>query len=340
MESIQDLLPLALESYRAGAQSTPRSSTAASGVEFDQQLDVALSNRLPLDEQLLVRFVAAVRSRGLTAARNNRLIEAQQALDEGRRVLASELLSAQGKLIVETFHEAVEAYVEYKRGLIPLARARVRKALAIDCTLISQYGYDILDLHRVQLGHNLMRLDIHQGNLAAAAELCASLISYLEGRAGEWPLPEFKIETDPAQLPAELRSAMLIQILGELALCLRNKNAAEAARVFTPLLPHVESATAFPCSQHARAHRWLQAKWACVNEEPVAFLRHVTELLREGPGQMLLLWRAAVLDLFDLCCTLDGVEAGQIRAEVFTDSQAWINVPRQFKSRVEFASAA
>lgn len=338
METIQDLLPFALESYRAGAQLTPQRNTAASGLDFDQQLDLALSNRLPVREQLLVRFISGVRSGGLTAARNNHLIEAQQALVEGRRVLASDLLSTEAKLIVETFHEAVAAYVEYKRGDVSMAEARVRKALAIDCTLIDRYGYEILDLHRVQLAHNLMRLDIHRGNLVAAAEMCTHLLSYLEGRAAEWPLPDFRIDTDPAKLPVELRSAMLVQILGELALCLGTRKDDEAARVFAPLLPHVGMEA--PCSRHARAHCWLRAKYAYVNQEPAVFVRRVSELLREGPGAMLLLWRGAVLDLLELCRDLEGKEAARIRSEILTDSQRWTNVPRQFRTRVEFASAA
>lgn len=255
MELYKELLPLALESYRAGAQLPPQKSAAASGVGFDLLLDEALSNRLPVGEQLLVRFVSAVRSRGITEARNDHLIEAQQALNEGRRVLASDLLSAEGKLIVETFHEAVEAYVEFKRNKLSLARTRVRKALAIDSRLITEYGYQILDLHRVQLGHNLMRLDVYSGNLEAAAELCASLIAYLEGRVEQWPLPEFKIEADPSQLPPALLSAMLIQILGELALAFAGRRGVETVRLFSPILPHVQSLATLNCFQHARAHR-------------------------------------------------------------------------------------
>jgi hypothetical protein len=340
MELCTNLLPLALESYRVGMKVPPHKSAAASGLGFDLLLDSVLSERLPLREQLLVRFVSAVRARGLAAARNNHLIEAQQALSEGRRVLQSNVLSEEGELIVETFHEAVEAYVEYKRGNISLARTRVKKALTIDSTLITQFGYNILDLHRVQLGHNLMRVDVHCGNFVAAAEMCGSLIAYLEGGADQWPLPEFSIKTDPSQLPSNLLSAMVVQILGELALFLIGKKGVEAVAMFAPMLPHVESIATSNCSQHARAHRWLQAKWAYLNEERSAFLDQVIDLLREGPGDMLLLWRTAAVDLFELCRDLKGEAAGQIRSEIFRDSQTWVHASRQLRIRLELAAAA
>ena len=340
MESCKKLLPLVWESYSSGARLPVQKSSAASGVGFDLLLDAALSTRLPLSEQLLIRFVSTVRARGLSAARNNHLIEAQQALDEGRRVLKTNSLSTEGKLIGKTFHHAVEAYLEYKRGNMSLARTHVRNALEIDGRLITQYGYNILDLHRVQLGHNLMRVDIHCGNLVAAAEMCASLIGYLEGRADQWPLPEFQIETDPSQLPPDLVSAMTAQILGELALCLAVNKRKEGRRMFAPMIRHVQSPPAAPCSRQKRAHLWLQAKWAYVNEEWTSFLELVMSLLQEGPGEMLLLWRAAVVDLFDLCCALEGEEADRLRSQILLDSQLWTHVPHQLRMRVALPAAA
>ena len=340
MESCKKLLPLVWECYRSGAAVPPRRSPAASGVGFDLLLDAALSTRLPLSEQLLIRFVSTVRARGLAAARNDHLIEAQQALDEGRRVLKTDSLSSEGKLIGKTFHHAVEAYLEYKRGNVSRARTHVRNALAIDCRLITKYGYNILDLHRVQLGHNLMRVDVHCGNLVAAAQMCASLIAYLEGRADQWPLPEFRIETDPSQLPPDLLSAMTVQILGELALVLAGNTGKEGRRMFAPMIMHVQSPPAPACSRQARAHLWLQAKWAYLQEDWISFLEQAMSLLQEGPGEMLLLWRAAVLDLFDLCCALDGEEAERIRSRIFLDSQQWTQVPRQLRMRVALPAAA
>jgi len=339
MKSCESLFLTALESFHQGKQQEPVLSAAASGLGFDLLLDSEISSRLPIEEQLRARFAAGIRSRGLLAARSGRLIEAQQALKETKRIRQSNGLSAEAKLMIETFDEAVGAYVEYRQSDYSQARSRVYRAMAIDGELITNYGYDILDLHRVQLGHNLMRIDAHCGNMVEAAEMCASLLAYLEGDVEHWPLAEFLIQTNPSRLPPELLKAMFIQIVGELALMLGGRKGDEACRMFAAILPHVENRATANCRQFLRVHRWLEAKWAYINGEVIPFLEHIIELLRDGPGEMLLLWRVAAVDLRSLCYEVGSNRGARALREIDHECQAWSHVPPQLRRRLSFAEA-
>jgi hypothetical protein len=322
----------ALQCYRSGRGKSSRPSAAATGAAFDQLLMAAVSTRIPLAEQLHSRVASAARSRALKAARNGQLVVAQQALDEGAAILTHEMLSTECRMLIETFHEAVAAYLDYRRDEHDAARRRVYRAMSIDNDLIKQYGYEIMELHRIQLGHNLVRIEARVGDRVKAAQLCAGLLTYLEGSGEDWPFPELGYGAHPTRLPIDLRRAMFLQVTGELALMLAGSIAEQASRAILIVRPHVELAATADCGQFRVAHAWMGAKWSFINQETVEFLERVALFLEDSLADAPLLWRAAVADLFLTCERFGMDEATFLRQIIADDARSWAQLPQQLRA--------
>lgn len=329
---MDSLFQAAADAYRNGKRNQRQPSAAATGRTFDHLLSIAVAARLSRDEQLLGRAASGARSRALKAARNGQLDIARQALSESAQILQSGVLSAEARLFLKSFHEAVAAYLDFKRGEPDLARARVERALAADCVLISQYGYDILELHRIQLGHNLMRVEARFGEPQQATAIGAALLSYTEGDNSSWPFPRFGDGARPDHLPDELAEAMVIQISGELAILLAGKPAEETVHLLSVALPHIEGIATDRCNDHLLAHQWLRAKWGFARQAWPAFFENLSDLLRDGLADAPLLWRASVADLYVACEALDKDGAEALRREIAEDVRAWPRVPEPVRA--------
>lgn len=334
---LEHLLKKALHSYRVGREKPSFLSAAASGLGFDHHLEASISVRLTLKEQLLMRVSAGARARALSAARSGNLRVARQALDESLDILHSVSLSTEAKYMVRSFHEAVEAYLAYKHGQFDQAHRRILEALETDGILITRYGYKILDLHRIQLGHNLMRIKVRENHLKEAAQLCCNLLHYIEGDKESWPFPEFRDGSYPADLPLDLLAAMFNQITGELAFLLVGRTEDEAATTFAPLIPLTEDTISHDC-QHRRAREWLRTKLAFIRGDDGAFLEDVSRLLQEGPGEITLLWRAAATDLYSFCYAFESDSSSALRGEIAADAWTWRPLSIQLRAMFEPAS--
>ena len=315
---MKDLLDAALSAYRHGKNEALRIGAAASGREFDRLLEEAIASRVPVTERLMLRVSSLARVRALHAARAGQLEVCEQALAESTDILRSAELSLFGRLVATSFHEAVSAYLAYRRGDYEGARQHVAAALGLDAVLIETHGVTVLDLHRLQLGHNLVRTDARAGESLRAMQTSASLLSAMEDSTEEGPLPPVRSPGFTA-LPPELLRAMFIQIASEPALILAGRDRGEAARLFAPLAEHAAGKATRGCGDHALAHRYLRAKAAFLDGAGEAFFEQVAALLGGGPGEAPLLWRAAARDLHDACVARG--EPGA--AEIAADSAGW-----------------
>jgi hypothetical protein len=309
-------IQLAFTAFCEGCEKAQQQTSSASSLSFDQQLEAAIAARIPLEEQLLMRVSSRARANALAAARKHHLQSARLALDQSDRILASPHLQPESRLLVHTFHAAVLAYYEYKAGRIDRARSQIFQALAIDETLITQYNYTILELHRVQLGHNLMRIHIRCNEFLTATQLCVLLLTYLEGDRPSWPLSAQTTGADPALIPKPLCAAMFAQITGELALLLAARPRQECQSLFRPFKAHAEFNATTHCRHHQRAHEWFSTKWALLQGEDETYLEQAAALLRAGPGEIPLLWQTAAADLYRYCCDQTSDAASELAAVI------------------------
>jgi hypothetical protein len=333
--SLEQLFKQGLFSYRAGRTKPPHVSAAASGAGFDHQLENLIASRLSLDHQLLMRTSARARARALVAARKNNLIVARQALEESSTILLTSSLSSEAMYITSSFHNAVAAYIHYKHGRFDEARQHVLQALQTDGILIKEYGYKILELHRIQLGHNLLRIKVAQRQPDEAAQLCANLLSYIEGDQDRWPIPDFKIDGCLSAIPRDLLAAMFNQITGESAILLAGATGDETATVFLPLLDFAERNTPTDCL-HTRAREWLSMKLCFLRKDRNAFLEQVAPFLQHGPGEIVLLWQASVIDLYECAESVDLIEALLLRKDIESDQSNWRPLPPQLRQKFAF----
>jgi hypothetical protein len=256
-------------------------------------------------------------------ARAGHLAEGEQGLRESEVVLHAPALSAEGRLIVESFNEAVAAYLDFRRGDERRARDRIHGALRIDTALIAQHGYEVLELHRIQLVHNLIRIETRFGDAVAAVQMSADLLAYLEGDVARWPARAVAAAGTPGRVAADLRAAMFIQVTGEMVLFLSATRRGELTRRFAPLLAHANLVETAGCREHPRAHDWFAVKAVYVSDDATGFLESAARFLDGGPDAAPLLWQGVATDVAEFCRELDTAEAAAIADEIASDAQRW-----------------
>jgi hypothetical protein len=326
-ELFKDLLHTTLECYRQGFRKPIQITLTASGEGFDHHLQAVINIRLPLKEQLLMRRCEQARRQGLLAARRGHIATADQLLGESRAILHSEKLSVESSLICKSFQAATEAYLDYRRGAFDQARARVHEALAIDVVLEEEYGYKILHLHRVQLVHNLMRIDARCARFEDAIDLGCRLLSYLEGSSEILPVPGSWDSAKIASLPPEIVAAMFAQVTSEIALVLAGKDRRVARDLFLVAIRHAQLEATGNCHHYPRPHAWFQIKQSFVDNNVDIFLDRASQFLADGRGDTPLLWYAIAVDLVVWCDDLDLPEAELVKLEIARDAITWEYLP-------------
>lgn len=263
---------------------------------FDDLLENAMAPRVGLEERLLLRCCAAARGRALVSARAGRLDEADTYLTECGEIL-DRPLSAAPQLIARTFVLAVRAYLCYARGEFDSARQMVGLALQLDEALIWDHDFHIMDAHRIQLVHNLMRIDLKQSLTDSVVRTSASVLRYLEGRSDA--LIRTTSRRGPVtKLPPSLIAALAAQVTAEAGLALSAvKDARPAFAAFDEHLGHDASLA----GQHLLlVHEWLRLKDAYLDRSATArdFLGEAGRYLELDQNHASLLAQLVLLDVF------------------------------------------
>lgn len=328
--SYSKLLQTTQEHYRRGCTKSIQVTPEISGGSFNHKLQTFTENCLPLIDQLLIHRFGNARIRGFIAARRGDFMVAEQFFVAARALLQLDKLSPEGALLYKSFLEQAEAYLDYRRGDFDQARSRTFEALAIDMVLEEEYGYEVLFLHRIQLVHNLVRINARCMRLDSAIELACQILSYLEGALEVLPIPGlWGYERVARQLP-ELVAAMFAQVTSEVALILAGKNPQVVRNLFAVASTNLELQTNSNCCCHPRAYAWLLVKQAFTNKDIALFLERASQLLSEGRADTPLLWYTTVIDLIALCDELDFPDSELFRQEVGRDAATWEYLPQKF----------
>jgi hypothetical protein len=257
---------------------------------------------------------------------------AECAFAAARVLLQLGKLSPEGNLLYKSFLEQAEAYLNYRRGDFDQARNRTFEALAIDMVLEEEYGYEILLLHRIQLVHNLVRINARCICFDHAIELACKILSYLEGASEVLPIPgSWGCERVARQSP-ELVAAMFAQVTGEVAQILVGKNRQVDPHLFAVASAHMQLEANGNCHCHPRSYAWLLVKQAFVSNDVATFLERASHFLAEGRADTPLLWYATVIDLIALCDELALPEAELVRHEIAREAGTWEYLPEKFSS--------
>jgi hypothetical protein len=321
-----------LESYRLGKTKTIVVKSGLPGDSIDEYLSILMKTRLPSTDRLLMHKFGNARQRGLLAARRGDWMVAEQTFGAARFLLELNQLSTEGSLLYQSFLEQAESYLDYRRGDFEQARNRIYHALAIDVTLEEEHEYDILLLHRIQLIHNLARIDARCMNFERAIELACQILSYLQGKLEVLPIPGNWGYERVLRQPQELVGAMFAQVTSEVALILAGKSRQVVRELFAVASSNLQLEVNGNCHCHLQANAWLLIKQAFASNDVDLFLERASQFLSEGRADTPLLWYATVIDLIVLCEELDFPGSELFMQQVGRDAATWEHLPQKFSS--------
>lgn len=184
---------------------------------FAELVHCQVVQQLAADDVAPVVAFLEQRELGLEYARRGLLPRAAAKLDSLRRQLATSPAGEAAALVMAAFLDAAEAYLHYRRDEQPRAAARLLCASAHDDVLMRRHGLVALQAHRVQLGHNLVRVRARQGDPAAAAQLAGELIDFLQRRTSRLPDELGGEHQYPDAIPCDIREWQLQRIRDDLA---------------------------------------------------------------------------------------------------------------------------
>jgi hypothetical protein len=265
---------------------------------YNVQHLLRIARRASLPEVTVLLRSSELREKGLASVRAGDTITGAELLRRARHILSEAALSREALLSADSFQRPAEAYLQYKRGEYDQAKQSLLRSIALCQTLRDDYEHDV-EVRRIHLTRNLVRVKTSAGNRAEALKMAALLLWYLEGDEEQWPLREFHMTSTPDPLLEEERWVLIDQVLGEIALLVTRHRATSRQLISgstNGLFTNGGKPSAFP-----RVHAWLAARRAWVEGDLRGFLTQGIIFFAEGRNCLRQAWRELSLDLMDFC---------------------------------------
>ncbi len=323
---MQNVILHALDCYRKGFEKPIDVASYVANSKFDQILQMHIGQRVTIAEQMLMRKCSSARKQGLQAARLGNLKTARQSLAEAREVINWGDLSPEGNLICQSFQLAAEAYIDYKYGDFDQAREKINQALHIDVELISKHNYDILHLHRVQLAHNIMRVEARRFCIIEALSIGLLTLEYLHGRTVTMPIPGKWTKDQLLPIPKSNIISMIVQVASELALILADVKVINRKDLHGLFSINIHKHNQHLDFYHPRVLDWLELKRKFISSDSTMFFQLLPEFLSAGREEIPVLWYSAVSDFIYICTKLN-ICNPDVNEIIKSDVNSWEYVP-------------
>jgi hypothetical protein len=289
---------------------------------FSTLFDAHMAERLPAEcVQLMVTGVLT--KKGLLAAREGQLATARRHFDRVHAILKGPW-SDEARLIARSSLLAAEAYESYRHGRYDEALARVTQAAECDLLLEDELGYFVCQQHRLQLLHNVMRVELRRGRLERGLSVAVAVLLFEETAAVE-PLIALSLPWAQAwslwswqKTPETLRNRMHAQVANELVVALERVRGHGSADDKAALATALAAEAAALAGSPAQVARWLAAQAALAHRHEEALFAAALPLLRAGRRPSAPLWRSVVTDLAPLAAADDDETAARLRALALT----------------------
>ncbi len=184
---------------------------------FDDQLKTLLKQRCNGEEFLHYGRFKQQRREGLKAAKEGRFAAARADFNVARRYLRK-IDTSEVRLVGASSYLAALAYLQYRQLRPAQARRLVEQALTIDVRLENEFTLGVMYAHRIQLVHNLVRVEARFGTAQDAIELGVSLLEQLEGRINACPTNHPWDQYDHRKLDATQRRLLFNMVISDIAL--------------------------------------------------------------------------------------------------------------------------
>lgn len=230
--------------------------------------------------------------------------------------------------------EAYEAYLEYCLSRHDEARRRLERALDSALLLESRYGLTLFELHRMQLGHNLARIDWQFGFREEAFVLAGALVGYLQGQRRGLPFHRDWRGDRMRCCPVFLRKAMVGQIAREAIdqLVARPERAGWETFLGEAKIGDEGSSSQFFVDP--RLWHWLRARWARSQGDCRRYLKILEEILPPGPRGLGTSYYSILVDFADFCSTDRSIAARKVVGFIARDASKWIGFPTGLAKRL------
>jgi hypothetical protein len=331
-----------LDAFRAGRAvewSPPPTGPTAERVETEEKTKLQLG-RMTAGDRAAIVALSAPREQALALARVSRLDEADTHMSLARFLLSLSRLSPEGRAYASTMHEAAESYLAYQRRDYASAYSRMIASLEATDRLADSWGNtEFIVCRRVDLAHNLMRVEMRRGATRDAMRRGTGLLQFVCRASAKSRHVESGEVTD-ASLHAFIATALFDLVMGTIAELVAPLPAHEARAVLSSL-DWLQAPNAAPSP---RAVEWLAIKNAALGADPERFVDAALPFLKAGRGKTATLWYAVALDLARLIETLDPVAGAdaldEIAAELSTASRVPVSMRMSPRLPLETLRAA
>jgi hypothetical protein len=318
------LLVKAFQSYRQGLLRQSRPPPVLPLRDFGALRFLGTVGWLPLAERSLLRKLETCCSEGLAAARQRRLDDASADYEQAQEYLDRlEKGTRLAWLLGASTCQAGVAYLDFLRSKVERARERLDRSMDADLAL-EQAGLPVMQLHRLQQGHNLVRMEFKSGRRETAIRHAGVLLAYMEGQTDGLPYHRGWRSRSLQALPRRLMQTMIQESLGETASYIATEGTAAEWRVLiaaSRLCRDPESAV-FPQAQYA-----LRAQHHHLRNDPDGYLGNLEHFFRAGIRNCPLLWYVLMVELVGFCLEADTHHSRQIRDAILRDSAKLKGMP-------------
>jgi hypothetical protein len=315
--------------YRTGLLKKP-APDAGRNLDFQRLIALVILDRFPLRERIRFRRIWSVSWRGLSAAREGRLEDAGQLFARGEGELAEIGLESCGGFLGLSILESAHAYLDYREGRFERAEERTYASMDADSMLERDGTFSMLELHRIQAAHNLMRIDLRAGERLRALSLAGSILGYLEGHLAALPVHQDWHPRWLRQAPCILRRRMIAQVADEAAMALVTSREEKGWETFFAAVePWLCASTS---GIHPQTRLWIETMKARYAGDDLRYAALIGDFLVAGRNDVTALWYACITDFLDFCHTENSPLSRYVKAAILKDSAKWPSVPQAFRS--------
>lgn len=315
----------------------PVPTHASSGRAFAEPFERAVRAKLSAGEWAAFGDLLRRQDEALKAARAGRPDAAAREFYALRAEHAGRPASPLSAALADIFIGAAEAYLEYRRANHGEAERLIRHASALDQAVIDDHGLTLMSAHRLQLGHNLVRLHARRGLHHEAVALAAGFMAYLEWETDALPgglaSPRRQLDSVPECIPQHYFD----RLCAEAAMLLAGRFDAEARTLFGLLAPHARRTGCATSGYGREAHAWLACRSLALDGDVHRFLDMSAEIIAAGRKSEPLFWFAAVMDVIGLCRTW-GPEGAELAAWLVRQTHLMEGAPFPLKKLAEAES--
>lgn len=330
---LDTLLLAAFHAYRRGLLRQPQTPSPMPPRDFDALLFLGTIGWVPPESRRQLRDLDQACGKGLTAARQGLLPESAGHYQRAEEHLGRLREGPRPAWLLgfATYQSGV-AYLDFRRG--SLRQARERLDLSMDSALeLERSGLPVMQMNRIQQGHNLSRIEMRLGRRDSAIALAAALLAYLEGQIDDLPYHRDWWPKGLQAVPRSVQETMIHQILGETAGYIVTGEAPSkewSALIEISRLRKEAGTAVSPQAQYA-----LRAQSNRLMGDAEGYLRELERFFRLGIRHCHRLWYALMVELVDFCREVDTRRSRQVRDVILRDSARWKNLPLFLRDRLD-----